>query len=671
MSTIYTPRGAAWAAAGLAGEMAPGLPPFPEDLARRMIEHGAGEEKLSVAWEMARLAPGLDPDDAQALVLVFFTLLANLEQGSTRIPLDGAPFDDHVRPLMLSCGCVPSEVDEAIRMMGLLGNGDRRLSRVVGRSNERVPMLIHDGHLYMQRLLSLEQRLVASILPRLQADMPVASQAKIEAALADLVMHPTRAGDEEVTLSSDQLQAVRLVARRPLAVISGGPGTGKTSIVVSILRLVARLGKILPGSIALAAPTGRAADRLRQSIDRALAGIPGRSGPDEALASAGLRPTTLHRLLGYSPRTDLFSHHASNRLEQRLVIVDECSMIDVSLMEALLSALGRDARLVLLGDAEQLPSVEAGAVLRDLMDGASASGAAHRLVHSWRMDPLDPAGRRILGVAGRINAGAIDGLISDSPTLPEDAIVRRAGPGDLRFEGVELVGATGRSDVDALLRAWDRWTLEALPGRAMLAAHTYLLDGPGLIAQDEARLEELFEHTGRFRILTLTRSAGATTSEQAVNAWFHERASRAGVRRASEPHPGEPVIVLKNDYDRGLFNGDQGIVLSVRSLDGTTGPCAVFRGERGWRTFPLAQLAGIIQLSHAITVHRAQGSEHDHVLFFLPRQDMRLVTREIVYTAITRARSSVTIAGDPEILALAATRPMRRSSGIADALRRA
>jgi exodeoxyribonuclease V alpha subunit len=248
--------------------------------------------------------------------------------------------------------------------------------------------------------------------------------------------------------------------RRSLTAISGGPGTGKTSVVVSILRVLARLGVDLE-SVALAAPTGKAAKRMEESVQKGLLAIPNRSEVDEEILECLPEARTLHRLLGYSPKMGGFRHHENNPLANEIVIIDEASMIDLGLMDRLLRAVPMDARLILLGDADQLPSVDAGAVFRDLLppkegvpDDDPRRDASVVLSESYRMDLSDSAGRNILKVAAKINAGQAESLFD--PNAPQDeTITERPSVDELTFHGAELLAEGNKTQKkNTFLERW-------------------------------------------------------------------------------------------------------------------------------------------------------------------------------------------------------------------------
>ena len=416
--------------------------------------------------------------------------------------------------------------------------------------------------------------------------------------------------------------------RRRLAVISGGPGTGKTALIGGIVRAWTALG-IDRELIAIAAPTGKAANRIAELADA-------ETPP----------PTTLHRLLGFSSGHDLrggeFRHHDNRPLPHDAIIVDEASMVGLPLMEQLARALRPNARLVLLGDADQLPAVELGSVFRDL------GPLAVRLTTSHRMDPADPAGASVLRAARAIAAGDLDALGS-SPS--GGFSLREPGAG-----GAQV----GRRHVQAFIDEW--YEARIKPGLD-LAARTFTLTGDGFDPGDAREATAALDRQRQARLLTVTRT-GFTGSDR-INA---ELGRRAGATH--ELAAGTPVMITRNDYDRGLYNGDQGVVLSVSSSSSSSSGAgrapalaAVFRRDGVLVPFALPARAGVLSVAYASTVHKAQGSELEHAALLLPDADLPLLSRELVYTAVTRVRRSITVVGRRELLAHAVARPLERSSG--------
>jgi exodeoxyribonuclease V alpha subunit len=647
---------------------------FPRELRAPAREHDLGDEALYLAWELARQA-GLGAGDARALTRLVLASMVSLRQGSTRLPIRGPDRTAWLDPLWAALGGGEDELTALVERLP-------SLTAICGSREDYRPLVIEGDWLYHERLRASEGRLVDALRARLGVGADSAHDATaVDRALADVLRRPAVQRGREVQLSDEQQAAVRTALGARLTVISGGPGTGKTSIVASLLRTLARLGVGLP-QIALAAPTGKAAHRMRQSIERQLASVRDPAAEDAALTCPEAR--TLHRLLGFVPqgaREGRFRHHENNRLAERVVIVDEASMIDLYLMDRLVRSMRDDARLVLLGDADQLPSVDAGAVFRDLVPGAPT---AVRLTQSYRMDPSDPAGRNILSVARRIHAGRALALFeaAQAPEEPPEIVTVRAEATGLAFERVEMIGADQRAPF------YQRWFAErvcAVEGFDARIARTWDWQRDRFPEEQERELAVLFDHYDRHRLLCATRGESPTGAAH-VNAVMHrkllERWREMDPALGAEAPPllpGEPVLMQHNDYDRGLFNGDQGIVLRV-SEDGATHPMVVFPRPRtdpsaalrasgvGFAVFHLDSIRPAIALAYAMTIHKSQGSELDQVGVVLPDEDLPLLTRELLYTAVTRSRRSVVLVGRREVLEGGVARQIRRFSGVAGQL---
>jgi exodeoxyribonuclease V alpha subunit len=325
--------------------------------------------------------------------------------------------------------------------------------------------------------------------------------------------------------------------------------------------------------------------------------------------------------------------------------------------------------LVLLGDADQLPSVEAGAVFRDLVaaiaDGREANEDSDRrictrLTQSYRMNQEEGAGRAIFIIARRINQGTV--ADADEPPL----IRERAKPAGLRFEGVELLDS-GQSSIDEFL---DHWYNEKIRDGQIdaLAGKVYAHGENGFDDRSSAELQRVHDHLAASRILSVTRvlAAGA----ERINAAMHRRAAAAANRPPDRARflAGEPVMVVRNDYDRNLFNGDQGIIARVKRPDGGESPMAIFmRGDR-CAAFHLTALGDALELCYATTIHKAQGSEFDCIAVLIPEHSLPILTRELLYTAVSRARKSVVLVGSIESMQAAAARKGTRYSGLAELL---
>lgn len=665
-------------------------------LQRVATEHQLDPAVMVTALELADLEPGLTPPARTALTVLVAASLLSLQEGSTRIDLrlDPDPDSDLQRKLglvhQLAAEVLPPhhallpelEPSALIPRLGPLLRGGAPV--VIGLPGEFKPLLVTADHLYHQRVLLCEVELGDLLRARLHRAAPVARNPLVaealHAVLADL---PRTAGGRPLELTPEQQFAVLSVLHRPLTVISGGPGTGKTSTVVSILRTALRAG-FDPADIVLAAPTGKAAHRMGTAIAEHLEALSDRAPADQRLRERLGEPQTIHRLLGYAPQLRRYRFHRHNPLTARLVVIDEASMIDLFLMTRLLGAVPIDARLVLIGDADQLPSVETGAVFRDLLPrrvDTSAPWAADvlgepldlsrsdeptarsaiRLLRSFRMRQTDPAGRNVLQVAQWINTGGILGELFGDYGLMRPV----PRPDLLAWSGVEKLADT--AGLGPFLATWfERW----LDPRA--EGHPLLLDAGPLLYRDgafepasHAILDALFARYALARLLALTRvlPTGADNFNRALHArWL----DAAGLPPSTELAHGEPVMMVRNDYDLGLFNGDQGIVVRVGSQpDDPRGSLRVaFPGRTAFRLFDLHRVAAHLELAYAMTVHKSQGSEFQHVGLVLPHRDMSILSREILYTAITRASRSVCILGQEELVLRAAQRVLRRSSGL-------
>ena len=524
-----------------------------------------------------------------------------------------------------------------------------RATSVVGSDGDDAPLVLDDaGRLYLRRYWVYERTLADDLLAR-----AAAAPVDVDEATLARVVERLLPRDESPASETDwqRVAAVAAVLRR-LCVISGGPGTGKTSTVVRLLALLAATSAA-PPRIALAAPTGKAAARLEAAVRAGRAALP---LPEALRAAIPEQASTLHRLLGARSESPAVRHDARNPLAADVVVVDEASMVDLALMAKLVRALPREASLVLLGDRDQLASVEAGAVLGDLCGPASGFSP-------------DFAGRveRITGE--RVPAG--DGGASplrDAVVLLRDSRRFAASSGIAR-----LAAAVNRGDaegaLDVLTAGHDDVAWRPLASRGWRAA-LCAAAVEGFVSYLErvragAVVPDVFSAFAGFRILCAHRQgpAGVERVNRQLEEAFVER-------RLIRPHgawyPGRPVMVTRNDYALRVFNGDVGIVLPDPAAPEKVH--LVFEGmDDVPRAVPPARLPPH-ETVFAMTVHKSQGSEFDRVLLLLPPEPSRVVTRELLYTAITRARRRVEIwATEPALRAAVASR-IERSSGLRDAL---
>lgn len=462
----------------------------------------------------------------------------------------------------------------------------------------------------------------------------------LQRALVDADVDVLFAGSD-ARRTADQRTAVAAVPGARLFVLTGGPGTGKTTTVVRMLLMLLRhavaCGLPERPSIALAAPTGKAARHLAAAIARGKAELAARLPADGAFA--GLldaipheRAETLHRLLGFRPQANGFAYGASQPLPADVVVVDEASMVDLATMRQLVDALAPSSLLVLLGDPDQLASVDAGSVLADIVAGAHSEvsplrGQVVALREVWRA-----AGPLLASIAA----------IRDGDT----GWSTRAGDGT---QGIVLHECDDAKKLHGRIDAWlDRHA----------HAHARLFGGI-----DAGAALALVRET---QVLCALREGPFGAA--GVNARIVETlAARHGFDAASTWYHGRPVVVTRNDYSHGLFNGDVGI-----TLDGADGLRVWFPGSArdggDWRSFSPRVLAAC-QTAWAITIHRSQGSEYGDVAVVLPPDAQhRLLSRELLYTAVSRARRSVELWATADALQAALARRVARHGGLRDRL---
>lgn len=481
--------------------------------------------------------------------------------------------------------------------------------------------LVLDGHgLYLRRAWR-DEVAVASELRR-RARLPASA---LTASAQDLLAALFPGG---VAGTDGQRQACALALQQPFTVIAGGPGTGKTTTVVRLLGLLQQQamqhGPAL--RIALAAPTGKAAARLNESIRLAVDALP---LPPAVRAAVPREVTTVHRLLGVTRDSGRFRHHRAQPLLLDMLVIDEASMLDLELFAAVLSALPPAARLVLLGDRDQLASVEAGAVLADICQALPASVAT--LQHSHRFAGDSGIGR--LAVAVR------DGLASSWP--PASAEVEQVSAAAL-FEPYQRYAdlvAQRPSPADWL--PWAESVLDAFESYRILAA---VRDGAqGVIALNRAAEQ-------RWRPVMAGPSPGPAAGQ-----WY----------------AGRPVMITRNDPDTGLMNGDIGLCLPQALPAGGERLRVVFRDPRQaepLRVFLPSRLPAH-ETAFAMTVHKAQGSEFETVAVVLPERDLPVLSRELLYTALTRPRQRLLLqVPSPECWVAATQRHTTRVSGLRERL---
>ncbi|EHR71455.1 exodeoxyribonuclease V, alpha subunit [Burkholderiales bacterium JOSHI_001] len=533
------------------------------------------------------------------------------------------------------------------------------------------PLVASGGLLYLRRFWAHESRVAAQVRQRAASRVDGIDAAAARALLDRLFeTRPVLDGPDW------QKVACALALRGRLSLVTGGPGTGKTFTAARLLVLLQSLHSgPQPLRVAMAAPTGKAAARLRQSISMALQGL------GEPLATAlaldrwasSLGPArTLHSLLGTQSGTRRFRHDAAHPLDVDLLFVDEASMVHLEMMALLLDALPAHARLVLLGDKDQLASVEAGAVMGDLCqvagEGSAAAGYT-RETADW-----------VRQVAGHELPAA---SLGDGPPLAQQTVVLRQSH---RFDGPigQLALAVNRGDAGAALdglRQTSSGAVAMVTAREPAAVLPLVLQGRGgapggyrpyleALAQRptqadgmqfEAWAKTVLRRFDAFRVLCAVREGAWGVG--GLNLAIERTLAEAGLlARRSEWYEGRPVMVTRNDPGLGVFNGDIGIVLRAPG-DGVALRCHFLDGD-SLRSVAVGRLADV-ETAFAMTVHKSQGSEFEHVVLVLPEEDTPGLTRELVYTGITRASRAFTlVARHASVLASAVERLTQRVSGL-------
>ena len=421
----------------------------------------------------------------------------------------------------------------------------------------------------------------------------------------------------------EQRRAAEIALSQSVTVLTGGPGTGKTTTVARLLALISEQAELSGDRrprIALAAPTGKAAARLQEAVAAEVAVL------DEVdrVRLGELRAVTLHRLLGSKPDTRArFRHDRGNRLAHDVIVVDETSMVSLTMMARLLEAVRPETRLILVGDPDQLASVQAGAVLSDLVDGMS--GREHLRVAALKTS------HRFGEAIGRLAEAIRDGDAGLALQL------LRAGDEHIEFIETEEPGEQLR---EVLLRHALRVREAAVLGAGGIA----------LITLDEHRL--LCAHReGPY---------GVRHWNSQVERWLTEQTGEA---MWSPWYVGRPLLVTSNDYGLGVYNGDTGVVVA-----GPDGPRAFIASAPQPLEFSPGRL-GDVETMHAMTIHKSQGSQAAAVTVLMPPEESRLLTRELFYTAVTRAKTTVRIVGSETSVRAGIERRAVRATGLAHRLR--
>jgi exodeoxyribonuclease V alpha subunit len=539
----------------------------------------------------------------------------------------------------------------------LIGDWIEALSQVatIGKPGDATPLILDSQRrLYLSRYFHYEQRLAEFLRSAASEALSPTDPERMKETLERL-FPPSAPG----TVDWQKVAALTAAVRR-FTVITGGPGTGKTTTVAKILALLLELSSGKPLRIALAAPTGKAATRLEEAIGRAVGELQVSDAVRDALPRDA---STVHRLLGSLPNSPYFAHDAANPLGLDVLVVDEASMVDLALMAKLVDALPEGARLILLGDKDQLASVEAGAVLGDICNAGEERCFSEPFGHF-----VEP----VLGLIPRSTR-------SDSPRLSDciaelytsyrfgecktiDSLSRAIRNGSVQ-EAMDMLSVEGSADF--------QW--RELPSPQALRGSMQDVIWEGLKPYFESEsIEEIFDRLASFRLICALRKG--PYGVEGLNAMVERILEQQGIVRPRETYAGRPIMITANDYNLRLFNGDLGICLPTEWPEHGTLMTSDHESRATFhdtgktvRRFPVNRLPSH-ETAYAITVHKSQGSEFDTVHLILPNHDSPVLTRELLYTGITRAKKKVVLWTPREVFLLALSRRIQRSSGLRDGL---
>ncbi|KOR30165.1 hypothetical protein TI04_06895 [Achromatium sp. WMS2] len=524
-------------------------------------------------------------------------------------------------------------------------------SPMVGSPGDSTPLVLEGNYLYLGRYWQLETNLIQELMARIGTWIPNVDTKLLKASLKHLFFIDNNHRQQETNW---QCLAAALAVFKPFCIISGGPGTGKTRTVTAILALLIEQSLALYAKvprIALGVPTGKAAARLTESIRKSKASLLQNTNIDQKIINAiPEEALTLHRLLKFRPGRCEPQHGKSNQLPIDVLVIDEASMLDLPMMARVLSALTQSSRLILLGDRHQLASVEAGMVMGDLCGGTKKLTYSYDLVSK-----LSNVADINLPYAEANPPAIVDHqiILEKSYRFPDDSGIgqlAKAVNSGVATQALNILKSGKYPDV-TLIPGNPESLMEALKPRVIAwFRHT-------LSATDPTQALTRFNN---LRILCALRSGPYGVN--AINKLVATILTQAGlIDTNSAIYHGCPIMVTKNDYKQHLYNGDIGLILQDHQLGVSLR--AFFETSEGIRRI-LPNRIPPHELVYAMTVHKSQGSEFDEVIMILPNVASDIITRELIYTGITRAKKHVTLIAEPIWLSKAISRVVTRDSGL-------
>ncbi|OQX23332.1 MAG: exodeoxyribonuclease V subunit alpha [Desulfobacteraceae bacterium IS3] len=590
------------------------------------------------------------------LYAVLMMLFAVLQEGSLCLDLDKEKLSEKLQ------GFLNKEKAGEITTQFLNRLENRRYENLISENgNSYLPVVLErckeKRRLYFQKFYVCKNSLRDRMNDFLSADLSLkVSDPDIESLIEAVYSEPLaiRVSENGDPIVPDMYQtdAIRLTLRHQFGIVSGGPGTGKTSLMVNILRCLLLAG-IAAENILLAAPTGMAAQRMTEAVQKHIRTVREPSAQDKEL-SEKLKGSTLHKILRYLRYKNDFYFRKPNYLQASVIVADEVSMVDAVMMEKFLWAVNPEkTKLIFLGDKDQLPSVEAGAVFAEMIpDGSKARGFKNRIIS---LQTCYRSGLNLIGLAKQVNAGV----------CPEYA------PGD--FDTAMSLGENQWAFVKAgSLGAWKKylqiWAQRHYTDFRDTEGHTFgeLISSAGQTDADQLHssdtgnslLRGIFAHLERVRILSLVRNGSYGCI--GINSLISEYLRKAYNQSAkADIFSGSVIMITRNDYSKSLFNGDVGVVI----CDAKGTYRAFFQRFGEYICFP-TDILPPWETAFAVTVHKSQGSEFDDVLLVLPEDEThRLLSREIIYTGITRAKKRLILYGSQSAFETALSRKIERESG--------